>query len=54
MLNLIPRGMINRIAKETGVEGTSRSFIVVSHLATMLFAQFSRAIGIHPKSTSMP
>lgn len=47
MLNLIPRGMINRIAKETGVEEKSRSFTVVSHLATMLFAQFSRAMGLN-------
>ena len=47
MLNLIPRGMINRIAKETGVEGKSRTYTVVSHLATMLFAQFSRAMGLN-------
>ena len=37
--------MINRIAKEIGVEKKSRTFTVVSHLATMLFAQFSRAMG---------
>jgi hypothetical protein len=47
MLNLIPRGMITRIAKETGVEEKSRTFTVVSHLATMLFAQFSRAMGLN-------
>ena len=43
MLNLIPREMTNRIARETGVEQKSRTFAVVSHLATMHFAQLSRA-----------
>jgi hypothetical protein len=47
MLNLIPREMINRIARETGVEQKSRTFTVVSHLATMLFAQLSRAMGLN-------
>lgn len=47
MLNLIPREMINRIARETGVEQKSRSFTVVSHLATMLFAQLSRTMGLN-------
>jgi len=47
MLNLIPLGMINRIAKKTGVEEKSRSITVVSHLATMLFAQFSHAMGLN-------
>ena len=37
ILNLIPRGMINRLALETGVEAKSRSFSVVSHLSAMLF-----------------
>jgi hypothetical protein len=30
-LNLIPRGLINRLARETGVEAKARSFIVLSH-----------------------
>jgi hypothetical protein len=47
MLNLIPRGMINRIARETGVEAKARSFSPVSHLAAMLFAQLSRAMGLN-------
>ncbi len=47
MLNLIPREMINRIARETGVEQKSRTFTVVSHLAAMLFAQLSRAMGLN-------
>lgn len=47
MLNLIPRGMINRHALETGVEAKARSFSVVSHLSAMLFAQLSHAIGLN-------
>ena len=46
-LNLIPRGMINRLARETGVEAKSRTFSVVSHLSAMLFAQLSHAMGLN-------
>jgi hypothetical protein len=47
MLNLIPRGMINRIARQTGVDKKSRTFSPTSHLAAMLFAQLSRAMGLN-------
>ena len=47
VLNLIPRGMINRHARETGVEAKARTFSVVSHLSAMLFAQLSHAIGLN-------
>lgn len=47
MLNLIPRGMINRHALETGVEAKARTFSVVSHLSAMLFAQLSHAMGLN-------
>jgi hypothetical protein len=47
ILKLIPLSMIHRIARETGIEDKSRSFTVVSHLAAMLFAQLSRAIGLN-------
>lgn len=47
ILNLIPRGMINRLARETGVEAKSRSFSVISHLSAMLFAQLSHAMGLN-------
>ena len=36
MHNLIPRGMINSHALETGVEAKARTFSVVSHLSAML------------------
>jgi hypothetical protein len=44
ILNLIPRGMINRHAIETAVEAKARTFSVLSHLSAMLFAQLSHAI----------
>ena len=47
ILNLIPRGMINRHARETGVEAKARSFTVLSHLSAMLFAQLSHAMGLN-------
>lgn len=47
ILNLIPRGMINRLALETGVEAKARTFSVFSHLSAMLFAQLSHAMGLN-------
>jgi hypothetical protein len=47
ILNLIPRGLINRHAAETGVDDRARSFSVVSHLSAMLFAQLSHAMGLN-------
>jgi hypothetical protein len=47
ILNLIPREMINRHARETGVDAKARTFSVLSHLSAMLFAQLSHAIGLN-------
>ena len=47
ILNLIPRGMINRLAVQTGVDAKARTFSVVSHLSAMLFAQLTHAIGLN-------
>lgn len=47
LLNLIPRGMINRLAIETGVDLKARTFSVSSHLAAMVFAQLTRAVGLN-------
>lgn len=47
ILNLIPRGMINRHAIDTGVEAKARSFSALSHLSAMLFAQLSHAMGLN-------
>lgn len=47
MLNLIPLGLINRHARETGIDVKARSFSVLSHLSAMLFAQLSHAMGLN-------
>ena len=47
LLNLIPRGMINRLAIQTGVQAKARSFGVASHLAAMIFAQLARTVGLN-------
>ena len=47
ILNHIPLGMVNRHARETGVDAKARSFTVMSHVAAMLFAQLSHAIGLN-------
>ena len=47
LLNFIPRNLLNRAASETGVEAKARTFSVLSHLATMLFAQLSHAISLN-------
>ena len=38
ILNLIPRGMVNRLALEAGVDAKARTFSVVSQLSAILFA----------------
>jgi hypothetical protein len=47
ILNFIPRHLISRHARETGVDAKARTFSVTSHLAAMLFAQLSHAIGLN-------
>lgn len=47
LLNLIPRSLINRHAMESAVDAKARTFTVSSHLAAMLFAQLSHAIGLN-------
>lgn len=47
ILNLIPRGLINRHARETGIDAKARCFSVCSHLSAMLFAQLSHAMGLN-------
>lgn len=47
LLNLIPRGMINRLAIQTGVQAKARTFSVTSHLAAMIFAQLARTVGLN-------
>lgn len=47
ILNLIPRHLIGHHARDTGVDLKARTFSVTSHLAAMLFAQLSHAIGLN-------
>jgi len=47
LLNLIPRGTINRLGLQTGVQAKARSFSVRSHLAAMIFAQLARTVGLN-------
>lgn len=47
LLNLIPRELIGRHSRETGIDAKARSFSVVSHLSAMLFAQLSHAMGLN-------
>lgn len=47
ILNHIPMGMVGSIARMTGVDAKARTFSVMSHLAAMLFAQLSHAIGLN-------
>ena len=53
LLNLIPLGMVNRHARETGVDAKARTFSVMSHLCAMLFAQLSHAVGLNDLCDSL-
>ena len=43
-LNFIPRSVLNQTARKTGVDTKARTFSVLGHVASMLFAQLSHAI----------
>ena len=47
ILKLIPRGIVGRVARETGVDLKARSFSVFSHVSTMIFAQLTHAISLN-------
>ena len=47
MLKLIPRDIINKAARETGVDGKARTYSVLSHLGTMLFVQLAHALSLN-------
>ena len=47
LLNHIPLGTLNRLARQTGVEEKARSFSARSHVAAMLFAQLAHAISLN-------
>lgn len=47
MLKFIPRGIISKAAKETGVDLKARTYSVLSHLGTMLFVQLAHALSLN-------
>lgn len=47
MLKLIPRDIIHRTARETGVDVRARTYSVLSHLGTMLFVQLAHALSLN-------
>ena len=47
LLKLIPRHIIAHCASETGVDAKARTFSVLSHLGTMIFAQLAHALSLN-------
>lgn len=47
MLKFIPRDIIHKSAKETGVDLKARTYSVLSHLGTMIFAQIAHALSLN-------
>ncbi len=47
LLKFIPRDLVARLARETGVDTRARIFDVFSHLSAMLFAQLTHSIGLN-------
>jgi hypothetical protein len=47
MLMFIPRDIIHKSAKETGVDLKARTYSVLSHLGTMIFAQLAHALSLN-------
>jgi hypothetical protein len=47
LCNLIPPHLVPKLARETGVDSMARSFSPWSHVASMLFAQLTHAIGLN-------
>lgn len=47
LLKLIPRSIIGAAARQTGVAAKARSYSVLSHLGTMLFAQLAHALSLN-------
>ncbi len=45
--NLIPGHLVNRLAKEYGVEEKSRTFLPWSHVVSLIYAHLTHAIGLN-------
>lgn len=53
LCNLIPTHLVAQLARDTGVEEKCRSFKPWSHIVSLLFAQFTHAIGLNDVSDSL-
>ena len=53
LCNLIPTHLVSQLARDTGVEAKSRSFKPWSHVVSLLFAQFTHAIGLNDVCDSL-
>ena len=53
LCNLIPTHLVAQLARDTGVEAKSRSFKPWSHVVSLLFAQFTHAVGLNDVSDSL-
>jgi hypothetical protein len=47
LCNLIPSHLVSQLARDTGAEEKSRSFKPWSHVVSLLFAQFTHAVGLN-------
>jgi len=53
LCNLIPTHLVSQLARATGVEELSRSFKPWSHIVSLLFAQFTHAVGLNDVCDSL-
>ena len=53
LCNLIPTHLVSQLARATGVEEISRSFKPWSHVVSLLFAQFTHAVGLNDVCDSL-
>jgi hypothetical protein len=53
LCNLIPTHLVPRLARETGAQEKSRSFTPWSHVVSLLFAQFTHAVGLNDVCDSL-
>jgi hypothetical protein len=53
LCNLIPSHLVSQLARETGAAKKSRSFKPWSHVVSLLFAQFTHALGLNDVCDSL-
>lgn len=53
LCNLIPNHLVPQLARDTGAEEKSRSFKPWSHVVSLLFAQFTHAVGLNDVCDSL-